>query len=575
MLDRLAGLETEYAIRFSPSAPGDRQPDKHVIFEAVAAVVRARVATLPGRRRYSHEQLFTANGGGLYFERSPTDPDGGLIEASTPECRGPGQLLLYQRAQEALLADALPDAAARLRLDGHPGALGLLKNGRDAEGNVYGVQENFEAELARGPMLWLYRLGLALLVPVMLVDVLVCWMILVALILLIFVVGVAGIIIDTIYVQLRGLDRPDIFTVIARDPEKRAQRIMTRLASWLDMLLAMPAVLPYAWLLRLCAFRTIRQTTAGFFVSRPIVSGTGTVEPDGRFLLSEKAPSIRRLMRSSAAPVGRAIFDTGNHLKGLQRLLVFDASGLPGLFARRQRMQLGLADANRCQVAEYLKLGTTLLVLDMAEAGALHDAPRLRRPIAALHALTDDPTLAAAVATRDGRTLTAIELQRWYLERARAWLADHPAASMEAHDVVRLWGEALDTLADDPGGLVGRIDWISKRYLMEAAAAGATHPVRKKIDLRYHELVDGPVAQMEAAGIAPVLVGPEEAAAAIHEAPEASPARQRGRLIRELADGATPAVIGWHEARIGAGLERKIVRIDAFRARRDARREES
>lgn len=567
MLDRLAGLETEYAIRFSPSDPERPRPDSQVVFAAVAEVVRARVDTLPGRRRYSHEQLFTANGGGLYFERSPTEPDGGLIEGSTPECRGPGQLLLYQRAQEQLLREALPDAESRLRLDGHPGSLGLLKNGRDAEGNVYGVQENFEAEIARGPMLWLYRLGLALLVPVMALDVLVCWLLLIALILLVFTVGIALMVLDTVYVQLRGLDRPDIFTVLARDPEKRTQRVLTRLALGLDMLLAMPAVLPYAWLLRLCAFRRVRRTTAAFFVSRPIISGTGTVEPDGRFLLSEKAPSIRRLMRSSAAPVGRAVFDTGNLLKGLQRLLVFDPSQLGGLFGRRQRMQLGLADANRCQVAEYLKLGTTLLVLDMAESGALDDAPRLLRPVAALHGITDDATLAATVATADG-PLTALELQRWYLERARAWLAEHPAASMEAHDVVRLWGEALDALADDPGGLVGRIDWITKRYLIEAAAAGDTWPVRKKIDLRYHELGDGPLADMEAAGIAPVLVDPAEAAAAIHEAPEASPARQRGRLIRELADSATPATIGWHEARIGAGLSRKIVRLDAFRARR-------
>jgi len=572
VLDRLAGLETEYAIRFSPVDPDAARPDSQVIYEAVAGAVRERVATLPGRRRYSHEQLFTANGGGLYFERSPTDPDGGLIEGSTPECRGPGQLLLYQRAQEALLTGVLPQAEATLRGDGHPGRLGLLKNGRDAEGNVYGVQENFEADLATGPMLALYRFGLALLIPIMLLDVLLCWSLLAALIVLVFVGGFAIVVVDTAYVQLRGLERDDIFTVLARDPEKRAQRGLTRLASWLDMLLAMPAVLPFAWLLRLCAFRPIRRATTAFFASRPVFSGTGTVEPDGRYLLSEKAPSIRRLMRSSAAPTGRAIFDTGNLLKGLQRLLVFDISGLWSLFGTRQRMQLGLADANRCQAAEYLKLGTTLLVLDMAEAGALHDAPRLGRPVAALHAITDDPTLAAAVAVRGRPPMTALDLQRWYCDRARTWLAGHAAASMEAHDVVRLWSEALDALADDPGGLVGRVDWISKRYLMESAAAAESWPVRKKLDLRYHELGDGPVAQMEAADIAPRLVSADEAAAAIDEPPAQSPARQRGRLIRELADGATPAVIGWHEARIGAGLARKIVRLDAFRARREEER---
>lgn len=574
MLDRLAGLETEYAIRFSPAHPDQRRPDNQVTYQAVAEAVRAQVETLPGNRRYSHEQLFTANGGGLYFERSPGNPDGGLIEASTPECRGPGQLLLYQRAQELLLTRALPRAEASLRHKGHPGGLGLLKNGRDAEGNVYGVQENFEAELASGRRLTLYRAVLALLVPVMMLDVLFCWLLLIALAVVFIVVAFAVMLLDTLQCRIRGLDRPDVFTLIARDPERRPEKALARLAGWLDMLVVMPAVLPFAWLLRLCAFTPIRRASAAFFVSRPIITGTGTVEPDGRFLLSEKAPSIRRLMRSSAAPVGRAIFDTGNLLKGLQRLFVFDLPGLAALFRSRQRMQLGLSDANRCQVAEYLKLGTTLLVLDMVDAGALDDAPRPRRPIAALHAITGDPTLKIAVPIAGGEPMTALQLQRWYCERARRWLAEAPTASMEAHDVVRLWTEALDALERDPGSLVGRLDWITKRYLVEQAAAGDTWAARKKLDLRYHELGDGPVSRMEAAGIAPVLVSADEAAAAIDEPPATTPARQRGRLVRALADDETPATIGWDEARIGEGLARKIVRLDAFRSRRAGREEE-
>lgn len=574
MLDRLAGLETEYAIRFSPAHPDQRRPDNQTTYQAVAEAVRVLVQTLPGNRRYSHEQLFTANGGGLYFERSPGNPDGGLIEASTPECRGPGQLLLYQRAQELLLTRALPRAEEGLRHRGHPGALGLLKNGRDAEGNVYGVQENFEAELATGGVLTLYRVVLALLVPVMLLDVLLCWALLIALAVLFIAVAFAVMLIDTLQARIRKLDRPDVFTLMMRDPDRRFEKALARLAGWLDMLVVMPAVLPFAWLLRLCAFRPIRRATAAFFASRPVVTGTGTVEPDGRFLLSEKAPSIRRLMRSSAAPTGRAIFDTGNLLKGLQRLFVFDLPGLAALFDTRQRMQLGLSDANRCQVAEYLKLGSTLLVLDMAEAGALDDAPRLRRPVRALHTITDDPTLEAAVPVRGGAPMTGLQIQRWYCERARRWLAEAPTASMEAHDVVRLWSEALDALERDPGGLVGRLDWVTKRYLIEQAAADGTWATRKKVDLSYHELVDGPVQRMEAAGIAPVLVSDPEAAAAIEEPPAATPARQRGRLVRELADDETPATIGWGEARIGEGLARKIVRLDAFRARRAAREEE-
>ena len=46
MLTRLAGLETEYAVRFTP-AEGGRRPGNHVVYEALAAAVGDLVATRP------------------------------------------------------------------------------------------------------------------------------------------------------------------------------------------------------------------------------------------------------------------------------------------------------------------------------------------------------------------------------------------------------------------------------------------------------------------------------------------------------------------------------------------------
>ncbi|MCB9551575.1 MAG: proteasome accessory factor PafA2 family protein, partial [Myxococcales bacterium] len=464
MLDRLAGLETEYALRFSP-AQGAERPRNDILFTALAEAIRARVRTLPGRRRLTHDQLFTENGGSVYFERSPTEPDGGLVEAATPECRGPSQLLLYQQAQEALLRRALPLAEAALARAGHPGRLGLLKNGRDADGNTYGVQENFEAPLATGPLLHLYRLGLALLIPIMLLDVVLCWALIIAAGLLLIATALTLLLADAALDALRGRRRPDILTRTFQDPERRLERRLMKALAAFEMLIVLPAVLPFTWLIHLCAFRPIRRDATAFLVSRPLITGTGTLEPDDRYGLSEKATTIRRLVRSSAAPYGRAIYDTGNLLKGLQGLFLLDFTRVLPLFARRQRLQLGLADANRCQAAEYLKLGTTLLVLDMVDAGALRDAPRLRDPVAALRTLTGDPTLRAEVPLRDGRAITGLALQRWYLDRARRYVATHPAPPLEAHQILRLWTEALDALEADPGALVGRLDWITKRYL--------------------------------------------------------------------------------------------------------------
>src|SRR5690606_32098923 len=163
MLDRLLGLETEYAIRWTSEAGA--RPAHDLVHTGIATVIAKRLAARSGARETLHKQLFLQNGGAIYYEFLPHAPSDGLIEASTPECRGPSELLLYQKAQERMLLDALPEANAWLRAQGHAGELGLLKNCRDADGQVYGAQENYEVELARGPALWCYRIGLALLLP--------------------------------------------------------------------------------------------------------------------------------------------------------------------------------------------------------------------------------------------------------------------------------------------------------------------------------------------------------------------------------------------------------------------------
>ncbi len=37
-------------------------------------------------------------------------------------------------------------------------------------------------------------------------------------------------------------------------------------------------------------------------------------------------------------------------------------------------------------------------------------------------------------------------------------------------------------------GCWGRVDWLSKKWLMDQVALDASWSVRKKVDLRYHEL---------------------------------------------------------------------------------------
>jgi proteasome accessory factor A len=552
LFGRLLGQETEYAIRFAPER---RHPGNDVIYDALASAISARVRSEPGFYP-ERPQIFTENGGAFHYEYLPYCAEGGLVEGATPECRGPAQLLLYQKAQESLLSRAVSDAEKTLRSSGFPGKLGLLKNCRDSEDHVYGAQESFQATIAFGLGLGLYRLGLAALLPLLAVTVLAGWVVFIGLAVLVL----AAALLSTLAVALPPFRKRSFFVRLVSREDRSLENALGRFLYGLSYLVTLPFIASFSLLLRLTAFRDIRRRATAFLVTRPVFSGAGTVGTGGQFFLSEKAPSIRRLLRLSISPNDRSIFDVGNLMKpGLAAAHCY-VSPMLGLFRREQRLQLGLADSSMLQETEFLKAGATALVLDMVEAGALDDAPRLRRPIRALHAIVSDPKLETKVATDRG-PMTALQIQRFYLERAKAYLRDSRTTSIEALQVAELWGDVLEAMERrEFSTLVGRIDWVTKRYLLETCGDPRDQALLKTIDLRYHELEEGYAARLERNGCARRLVGESEIERATSMPPEGTPAFTRGRFIRAREPGFSSVRISWESARIGGRLHGRIVR---------------
>lgn len=552
LFDRLLGQETEYAIRFSPER---RHPGNDVIYDALATAIGSRVKSEPGFYA-ERPQIFLENGGAFHYEYFPYCAEGGLVEGATPECRGPTQLLLYQRAQESLLLDSISDAEGILRAAGFPGKLGLLKNCRDAEGHVYGAQESFEAPLGDGVSLVFYRIALASLLPLLVVTVICGWAVL-----LLLMFGMLAIaILSTLVVALPPFRRRGFFARLFSREDRSLENALGRFLYWLSYAVTWPFIASFSVLLRAFAFRPIRRYATAFLVSRPVVSGAGTLDRDGRFLLSEKGPAIGHTMRFSISPTDRAIFDTGNLMKPVLAAAHFQPMPMLGLFRRAQRLQLGLADSSMLQEAELLKAGSTALVLDMIEEGILADAPRLKRPIAALHAIVSDPTLETRVETDRG-PMTAIEIQKYYLDRAEDFVRESKATSMEALEVVRLWRSVLAALERrHMSTLVGRIDWVTKRYLLESCDDVRDRLLLKTVDLRYHELGEGYAARLENRGFARRLLGRDEVRRAMTVPPEGTPAFARGRFIRNREPSFAPVRISWDSARIGGRFHGTIIR---------------
>jgi len=210
-----------------------------------------------------------------------------------------------------------------------------------------------------------------------------------------------------------------------------------------------------------------------------------------------------------------------------------------------RRLHVIVGDANMCEVATFLKVGTTALVLKMIEDEFLPDLS-LDAPVQALHEVSWDPTLKTTVRTAEGRTVTAIELQWEYLDHAKKYVKEHDEGAEHA-EVIGMWERVLTALEEDPMGLHRELDWVAKLRLVEGYRERDglewDDPKLRLIDLQYHDVRRdrGLYHRLVEKGEVERLVSDAEVRAAIANPPEDTRAYFRGNCIERYPDAIVAA----------------------------------
>jgi Pup amidohydrolase len=205
-----------------------------------------------------------------------------------------------------------------------------------------------------------------------------------------------------------------------------------------------------------------------------------------------------------------------------------------------RRLHVIIGDANMCEVATYLKVGTTALILKLIEDEWLPDLS-IDGPVQALHEVSWDPSLRASFRLSVGRRLTALELQWDYLELAKKW-AKEREETPGTTEVLERWERTLDGLEDDPLSLRGQLDWVTKHSLVDAYrdrdGLGWDDPKLALIDLQYHDVRQdkGLYYKLVAGGKVERLVGEAEVDQASRQPPEDTRAYFRGTCIRKYSE---------------------------------------
>ena len=203
-----------------------------------------------------------------------------------------------------------------------------------------------------------------------------------------------------------------------------------------------------------------------FFIARQAIHGSGSIV-NGKYHLSQKA---------------KFLYESFFQVKDI---------GNGSLSDRYSRMHVSSTDSNMCEMATYLKVGLTALMLDLLEEGKLPDIVldesekdyNYSIPFHRLHEWRLDVLL-----NGKSKKMGVFEILDAYIEKAMRY----DGGDDVSNNVLRKTAYALDCLKREPMELKGWLDWIEKKRLldmfMEADGLSLENNLVKCNALQYHDI---------------------------------------------------------------------------------------
>ncbi len=220
-----------------------------------------------------------------------------------------------------------------------------------------------------------------------------------------------------------------------------------------------------------------------FLVTRQLICGAGAVvrTPRGVVYCLSRAAGDPGNRLSSAATRSRPLINTFGEPRAA-------AAGM-------RRLRVIVSEPNMSETTTLLKAGATALVLQLAEAGAALPGLTVGNPVQAIGEVSRDITGRTPVPLADGREVSALDIQREYLAKAKDFTGDRGTDAISQR-VLGLWERALDAIGTGNLDAIAReIDWVIKYQLIERLRAAHDLPLSApqvaEADLAYHDIHRG------------------------------------------------------------------------------------
>ncbi|HKX68876.1 MAG TPA: Pup--protein ligase [Intrasporangium sp.] len=308
-------------------------------------------------------------------------------------------------------------------------------------------------------------------------------------------------------------------------------------------------------------FQRVSDMFIPFLISRQITSGAGKVVATAHgasYAVSQRADHIWEGV-SSATTRSRPIINTRDEPHA-------DAE-------RYRRLHVIVGDSNMSETTNLLKVGSADLVLRLIEHGVVMRDLALENPIRAIRTMSHDPTGRATVRLANGRELSALDMQREYLEKASDFVDREGMPSPDTKQVIDLWGRTLDAIGSGDLDAIGtEIDWVIKLRLIERYRArhglGLSDPRILQLDLAYHDInrSRGLFYLLQKRGHAARVASDIEVFRAKVRPPQTTRAKLRGDFIRAAQAHGRDFTVDWVHLKLNDQAQRTVLCKDPFRA---------
>ena len=278
-------------------------------------------------------------------------------------------------------------------------------------------------------------------------------------------------------------------------------------------------------------FREIVEHATPFLITRNIFCGSGKAGSENRaqpcdYQISQRAD----------------FFETEVALDTMVKRPIINTRDEPHADREKyRRFHVIIGDSNLCEVSTYLRVGVTAIMLGLIEDGAIPKSLSVNDPVKVVKEVSHDLACKRQYAMERGGRMTAVEIQREYLENALRYFSSRSLDPI-TKDVLVRWERVLAQIAEDPFQLDREVDWVIKHKLiksyMQRHKVDWHHPQVHMLDLQYHDVRPdkGLYFVLERRGEVDRIIDPEAIERAVRTPPSDTRAYFRGECIRRYPD---------------------------------------